>query len=44
MMALCDRVPVVKNGRLVGMEEIDDVTGGDILSMIIPGKNPLRDQ
>ncbi|WP_375143746.1 ATP-binding cassette domain-containing protein [Acuticoccus sp. MNP-M23] len=44
MMALCDRVAVMKNGRLVGMERVEDVTEDDILSMIIMGKNPLRDR
>ena len=44
MMALCDRVAVMKNGRLVGMERVEDVTEDDILSMIILGKNPLREK
>ena len=43
MMALCDRVAVMKNGQLVGMERVEDVTEDDILSMIILGKNPLRE-
>jgi D-xylose transport system ATP-binding protein len=40
MMALCDRVSVMKNGQLVGTERVEDVTEDDILSMIILGKNP----
>lgn len=44
MMALCDRVAVMENGRLIGMKRVEDVTGDDIVSMIVPGKNPLRDK
>ena len=40
MMELCDRVSVMKNGKLVGTERGEDVTEDDILSMIILGKNP----
>ncbi len=40
MMELCDRVAVMKNGRLIGSERVEDVTEDDILSMIILGKNP----
>ncbi len=40
MMALCDRVSVMKNGQMVGNERVEDVTEDDILSMIILGKNP----
>jgi D-xylose transport system ATP-binding protein len=40
MMELCDRVSVMKNGRTVGTERVEDVTEDDILSMIILGKNP----
>lgn len=40
MMELCDRVAVMKNGRMVGAERVEDVTEDDILSMIILGKNP----
>ncbi len=40
MMDLCDRVAVMKNGKLVGSERVEDVTEDDILSMIILGKNP----
>ncbi|MBJ3763085.1 sugar ABC transporter ATP-binding protein [Maribius pontilimi] len=43
MMALCDRVSVMKNGALVGTERVEDVTEDDILSMIILGKNPKRE-
>ena len=43
MMELCDRVSVMKNGKLVGTERIEDVTEDDILSMIILGKNPRRE-
>jgi len=42
MMDLCDRVSVMKNGALVGTENVEDVTEDDILSMIILGKNPKR--
>lgn len=40
MLDLCDRVSVMKNGKLVGTERVEDVTEDDILSMIILGKNP----
>ncbi len=40
MMELCDRVSVMKNGQLIGTENVADVTEDDILSMIIMGKNP----
>ena len=43
MMDLCDRVSVMKNGKLVGTERVEDVTEDDILSMIILGKNPKRE-
>ncbi|MFN3258982.1 MAG: ATP-binding cassette domain-containing protein [Pikeienuella sp.] len=42
VMALCDRVSVMKNGRLVGTERVGDVTDDEILAMIILGKNPER--
>lgn len=42
VMALCDRVSVMKNGRLVGTERVEDVTDDEILAMIILGKNPER--
>jgi len=44
MLDLCDRVSVMKNGKLVGTENVEDVTEDDILSMIILGKNPLREK
>jgi ABC-type sugar transport system ATPase subunit len=37
---LCDRVSVMKNGRLVGTVRVEDVTEDDILGMIILGKRP----
>lgn len=40
VMDLCDRVSVMKNGQLVGTENVTDVTDDDILSMIILGKKP----
>ena len=40
VMELCDRVSVMKNGKLVGTQNVADVTDDDILSMIILGKNP----
>ena len=40
VIALCDRVSVMKNGRLVGTERVADVTDDDILGMIILGKKP----
>ncbi|KJZ18327.1 ATP-binding cassette domain-containing protein [Loktanella sp. S4079] len=43
MMELCDRVSVMKNGKMIGNERVEDVTEDDILSMIIMGKNPKRD-
>jgi len=42
MMELCDRVSVMKNGKLIGTERVEDVTEDDILSMIIMGKNPKQ--
>ena len=38
--ALCDRAAVMKNGKLVGVVEVDQVTTDDILAMIIAGKKP----
>jgi D-xylose transport system ATP-binding protein len=35
---LCDRAAVMKNGRLVGVVKVDEVTEDDILGMIILGK------
>ena len=37
---LCDRVAVMKNGKLVGVVEVDKVSTDDILAMIIAGKHP----
>ena len=38
--ALCDRAAVMKNGQLVGVVTVADVTADDILAMIIAGKKP----
>ena len=40
VMQLCDRASVMKNGKLVGTVDIDDVTDDDLLGMIILGKTP----
>ncbi len=40
VMELCDRASVMKNGKLVGSVNVNDVTDDDLLSMIILGKNP----
>ncbi len=37
---LCDRASVMKNGRLVGTVNVDEVTEDDLLGMIILGKPP----
>jgi len=37
---LCDRAAVMKNGKLVGVVKVDDVTTDDLLGMIIAGKTP----
>ena len=37
---LCDRAAVMKNGQLVGVVNVDEVTEDDILAMIIAGKKP----
>ncbi|MEO1494592.1 MAG: ATP-binding cassette domain-containing protein [Pseudomonadota bacterium] len=42
VMELCDRVSVMKNGKLVGTERVEDVTDDEILAMIILGKRPQR--
>ncbi len=42
VMELCDRVSVMKNGKLVGTENVADVTDDEILAMIILGKNPKK--
>jgi len=41
--ALCDRASVMKNGKLVGTVDVDDVTTDDILAMIIAGKQPHKE-
>ncbi|MXQ07132.1 ATP-binding cassette domain-containing protein [Alphaproteobacteria bacterium GH1-50] len=38
--ALCDRAAVMKNGKLVGVVNVDEVSTDDILAMIIAGKKP----
>ncbi len=42
VMELCDRASVMKNGKLVGTVDIDDVTDDDLLGMIILGKTPEK--
>ncbi|MEL6600088.1 MAG: ATP-binding cassette domain-containing protein [Pseudomonadota bacterium] len=37
---LCDRAAVMKNGKLVGVVKVDEVTEDDLLGMIILGKQP----
>jgi len=37
---LCDRAAVMKNGQLVGVVDVNEVTTDDILAMIIAGKKP----
>ncbi len=37
---LCDRAAVMKNGTLVGVVNVDEVTEDDLLGMIILGKKP----
>lgn len=37
---LCDRAAVMKNGQLVGVVNVDEVTEDDLLGMIILGKKP----
>ena len=39
---LCDRAAVMKNGELVGVVDVDDVTEDDLLAMIIAGKKPEK--
>lgn len=39
---VCDRLTVMKNGRLVGTHPVADVTEDDVLGMIILGKNPVH--
>ncbi len=40
VMKLCDRASVMKNGKLVGTVNVDEVTDDDLLGMIILGKHP----
>lgn len=40
VMNLCDRAAVMKNGKLVGVVNVKDVTDDDLLGMIILGKHP----
>jgi len=42
IMNLCDRISVMKNGKLVGTENVADVTDDEILGMIILGKQPQK--
>jgi D-xylose transport system ATP-binding protein len=37
---LCDRAAVMKNGQLVGVVNVDEVSEDDLLGMIILGKTP----
>lgn len=37
---LCDRAAVMKNGELVGIVDVDEVSTDDLLAMIIAGKKP----
>jgi D-xylose transport system ATP-binding protein len=37
---VCDRIVVLKNGKLVGTARVSDVTEEDVLGMIILGKSP----
>lgn len=39
---LADRVSVLKNGKLVGTENVEDVTKDEVLAMIILGKTPEK--
>ncbi len=40
VLELCDRASVMKNGKMVGTVDVNDVTDDDLLSMIILGKHP----
>jgi D-xylose transport system ATP-binding protein len=40
VMKLCDRAAVMKNGKLIGVVKVEDVTADDLLGMIIMGKQP----
>jgi len=37
---VCDRLVVLKNGKLVGTAKVSEVTEEDVLGMIILGKRP----
>ncbi|KAA9005308.1 ATP-binding cassette domain-containing protein [Histidinibacterium aquaticum] len=37
---LCDRAAVMKNGELIGVVDVDQVSTDDLLAMIIAGKKP----
>ena len=39
---LCDRAAVMRNGELVGVVDVDDVSTDDLLAMIIAGKKPAH--
>jgi D-xylose transport system ATP-binding protein len=39
---VCDRVTVMKNGKVVSTERVADLTQDDVLSMIILGRPPQR--
>ena len=39
---LCDRAAVMKNGELIGVVDVNDVTEDDLLAMIIAGKRPEK--
>ncbi|MCX7300620.1 MAG: ATP-binding cassette domain-containing protein [Rhodobacterales bacterium] len=39
---MCDRAAVMKNGQLVGIVKVADVTEDDLLGMIILGKKPAH--
>lgn len=43
VMQLCDRASVMKNGKLVGTVDVEDVSDDDLLGMIILGKHPKSD-
>jgi len=38
---VCDRLVVLKNGKLVGTAKVSEVTEDDVLGMIILGKSPV---
>jgi D-xylose transport system ATP-binding protein len=40
---VCDRVTVMKNGRVVDTVKVADVTQDDVLGMIILGQKPRRE-